>query len=124
MHRSWLVALFIAACGEPNELEIEIDNGTIRGVYQDETRAFLGIPYAAPPVGDLRWKPPKPAPSFDGIRDANQIGLQCPQTFSLAGPGGDEDCLFINVWAPPAARAKKLPVMVWLHGGAFIFGSG
>jgi para-nitrobenzyl esterase len=128
MHRAWLLTLAITACGsEANDLEVRIDTGTIRGVHQGDARAFLGIPYAAPPVGDNRWKPPQPALPIDGILDTVQVGLQCPQTFSLAGPGGEEDCLFVNVWTPPAARAQEkgpLPVMVWLHGGAFIFGSG
>jgi para-nitrobenzyl esterase len=117
------VLLLLAACGgSGDELTITIDSGTLHGVLQGETRAFLGVPYAAPPVGPLRWKPPQPAIPFDGTREAIAVGSQCPQSFSLAGPGGEEDCLFLNVWTPRGADGA--PVMVWLHGGAFVFGSG
>ncbi|MBA3397558.1 MAG: carboxylesterase family protein [Deltaproteobacteria bacterium] len=123
MTRAWLV-LVLAACGggDRDPLEVETDSGGVRGVMQGDTRAFLGVPYAAPPVGELRWRPPQRAVAWEGVRDAVQTGLQCPQSFSLGGPGGDEDCLFVNVWSPP--DGKQRPVLVWLHGGAFIFGSG
>jgi para-nitrobenzyl esterase len=118
-----LVALALCACGDDiDELTIRIDTGVIRGKLDGETRAFLGVPYAAPPVGADRWKPPAPALPLEGVYDAIQTGIQCPQSFSLAGPGGAEDCLFVNVWAPRGRTG--LPVMVWLHGGAFLFGSG
>ena len=122
MRRPVLPLLLLAACGGGDELVVTIDTGTLHGIRQGETRAFLGIPYAAPPVGELRWRPPQPAIPFDGTRESIQIGSQCPQSFSLAGPGGDEDCLFLNVWTPRGA--DDAPVMVWLHGGAFVFGSG
>jgi len=113
-------------CGDNRDpLEVEIDTGVVHGIAQGGTRAFLGIPYAAPPVGADRWRPPRPAGAWEGVREAIAAGVQCPQALSLAGAGGDEDCLFVNVWTPPGAEAGDgLPVMVWLHGGAFIFGSG
>ena len=118
-----LVILALAACGDDgNPLEVKIDTGVIVGVDQMGVRAWLGVPYAAPPVGDLRWKRPERAAPWDAPFDAVQTGIQCPQTFSIGGPGGSEDCLFVNVWSPRGA--KQRPVMVWLHGGAFIFGSG
>src|SRR5262245_35001072 len=95
------LALALAACGGGgDDLDVRIDSGRLQGVYQGDARAFLGVPYAAPPVGDQRWRPPQPAPPFDGVFAATSLGIQCPQTFSLAGPGGEEDCLFLNVWAP------------------------
>jgi para-nitrobenzyl esterase len=120
----FLAVVALAACGgDGDPLAVDTDSGKIHGVPQDgDIRAWLGIPYAAPPVGDLRWKRPQRAPKWDGVLDTVQTGLQCPQTFSISGPGGSEDCLFVNVWSP--AGAKKRPVLVWLHGGAFIFGSG
>jgi para-nitrobenzyl esterase len=124
---SMLGALIAGGCGggERDELEVDIDTGVLRGVRHGATRAFLGVPYAAPPVGAARWKPPAAPERWSGVRDALAVGVQCPQAFSLAGPGGEEDCLFVNVWTPAHAGDDGLfPVMVWLHGGAFIFGSG
>src|SRR6202046_2541471 len=93
-------------------------------------KAFLGLPYAAPPVGDMRWKAPRQALSWTGVRDATKFGARCEQwhvwddyIFQDAGPS--EDCLFVNVYAPVKAKpASKLPVMVWLHGGGFFAGAG
>ena len=93
-------------------------------------KAFLGLPYAAPPVGDLRWKGPRQALSWTGVRDATKFGSRCEQwhvwddyIFQDAGPS--EDCLFVNIYTPAKAKpASKLPVMVWIHGGGFIAGAG
>lgn len=102
--------------------------GTLRGLVASDHRLFAGIPYAAPPIGPLRWQPPAPATSWQGVRDATRTGPRC-----LQDPGGDpefgrqtdEDCLTLNVWTPPASRGGgQRPVMVWIHGGAFINGSG
>lgn len=115
--------LVLAACGGGGDpLEVKTDTGVVLGVEQGDTRAWLGVPYAAPPVGELRWKRPQRAAPWDGVLETAQTGIQCPQTFSIGGPGGSEDCLFVNIWSPK--RGSKHPVMVWLHGGAFIFGSG
>lgn len=116
------VLVLMIACGDNRDaLTVEIDNGSIHGVLAGDTRAFLGIPYAAPPLDNLRWKPPQPALPIEGVYDATHVGEQCPQSFSISGVGA-EDCLFLNVWVPQ--RSGSLPVMVWLHGGAFLFGSG
>jgi para-nitrobenzyl esterase len=92
------------------------EQGAIRGAVQGATMAFKGIPYAAPPVGPLRWKPPAPAARWDGLRDGSRFGAMCPQ---IVGDEvkGDEDCLYINVWRPREKLDRPLPVMVWLHGG-------
>jgi len=91
--------------------------------------SFKGIPYAAPPVGPLRWRPPQPAPSRADVRDASAPGAICIQPPANGDPGVgplpmSEDCLTLNVWAPPGAGAGARPVMVWIHGGGYNNGSG
>jgi para-nitrobenzyl esterase len=92
------------------------EQGAIRGAVRGATMAFKGIPYAAPPVGPLRWKPPAPAARWDGVRDGSHFGAICPQIVGEEVKG-DENCLYINVWRPREKPDRPLPVMVWLHGG-------
>ena len=110
----------------PTGTRLEIEGGSIEGSVNGATRRFLGIPYAAAPVGERRWKPPAPVMPWDGVRAAAELGAECPQpVFIGAGPlaGTSEDCLNLNVWAPEPAPESPRPVMVWFHGGAFILGS-
>jgi para-nitrobenzyl esterase len=101
-----------------------IDSGPLAGASNGTIEVFKGIPYAAPPVGPLRWAPPAPASHWAATRDASSFGAICPQPARADGVAakGAEDCLFANVWT--FAGAKAAPVMVWIHGGAFRFGSG
>ena len=103
--------------------------GVLRGAREGDAAVFKGVPYAAAPVGANRWSPPKPYPAWQGVREATQYGADAPQAGWPRGSGmskaSSEDCLFLNVWAPASATKKsKLPVMVWIHGGGFVFGSG
>jgi para-nitrobenzyl esterase len=98
--------------------------GAVRGIVWDNVREFMGVPYAAPPVGKLRWQPPHPHASWSRTLDASHAGGVCPQKgFRRPGIIGTEDCLYLNIYTPNPA-GTRLPVMVWIHGGTFISGAG
>lgn len=103
---------------------IQIQDGRLQGVVEYNMNAFKNIPYAAPPMGDLRWRPPQPAIAWSGTRDASRFGDACPQPYvknlstGLALPGS-EDCLKLNVFTP-SKSSQNLPVMVWIHGGGLL----
>jgi len=129
---SLAVLAVFAACTTPAtapatapraSLEIATDQGVVVGRARDGVREFVGIPYAAPPVGALRWRPPAPAAAWTAPRDATHRGPACPQPEEGYHRDTSEDCLNLNVWVPDGA-AGKLPVLVWIHGGAFYQGSG
>jgi para-nitrobenzyl esterase len=125
-----LAATLHAGIQEP----IKVDGGLITGrpSWEWNVRAYRGIPFAAPPVGELRWKPPQPVLPWPGVRAADHFGASCMQAQREQSNSWwnddvypvSEDCLYLNVWTPAASASERLPVMVWIYGGAGVQGSG
>jgi para-nitrobenzyl esterase len=119
-----LGSLASAEDGDEATAVVDTDAGPIRGTIRPTTITFRGIPYAEPPVGDLRWRPPEPRRGWRGVRDATQFGAHCPQPGSADQPNASEDCLFLNVYIPRERdfggddEERRRPVMVWIYGGA------
>ena len=104
-------------------------NGLVSGKMEDGVAVFRGIPFAAPPVGQLRWREPQPAASWEGVRRADQNCNSCVQPkgpgLEMGGLGAlSEDCLYLNVWTPGIDLSANRPVIVWIHGGALAIGAG
>jgi para-nitrobenzyl esterase len=127
-----LVGGLAGGCGGSDLQQVRLDSGPVTGVHEEadgqDLWIFKGIPYAAPPVGDLRWKPPQPVTPWTEPLACTAFGPACPQADSylydvLSVGKMDEDCLYLNVWSPAESAQDRLPVMVWIHGG-FSTGAG
>jgi para-nitrobenzyl esterase len=122
---AWLLGMSVAAMGA-SPLQVKTDKGVVEGLLTADGKvaAYKGIPFAAPPVGELRWQPPQPAAAWKGVREAKEFGAHCIQASTASDmrfrdPGPGEDCLTLNVWVPADAKPGSLPVMVWIFGGGF-----
>jgi para-nitrobenzyl esterase len=104
-----------------------VEQGSLRGTVESGLSVYRGVPFAAPPVGELRWRAPQPAAKWSGVRAAQQFAPQCEQ--SPLGPPGNtppamsEDCLYLNVWSPAKSAKQRVPVLVWIYGGGFVAGA-
>jgi len=110
------------------ETVVRIQSGPVRGIARDERGvvAYKGIPYAAAPIGELRWRSPQPVKAWSEVRECTQFGARCLSAWEgdrEPGPPRSEDCLSLNIWTPTQKSDDRLPVMVWVHGGGFQFGS-
>ena len=117
-----LFAAGVLAVDSGLETLVKVDSGWVSGAGTT-VRSYKGIPYAAPPTGDLRWKPPQPVKPWKGIRVAKEFLPICPQPPLMAGSQQSENCLGLNVWTPARSASGKLPVMFWIHGGGFQIGA-
>ena len=119
-----LVAGCLLACGAQaaqSTAPVTVTGGQIAGTKAGDVNTFLGVPFAAPPVGNLRWRPPQPVVPWHGVKEAQAFAPACAQTAPWVPNPKSEDCLHLNVWTP--AQAQKLPVIVRIHGGGFYGGT-
>lgn len=117
----------ISVCAGPVPESMSIESGKLQGIQADGITTFKGVPYATPPLGDLRWKEPQPLKPWRGVRKADKFAPACMQEgVSMPGetpPQVNEDCLYLNIWAPATHSKQLLPVIVWIHGGGYTNGS-
>ncbi|KGB53084.1 Carboxylesterase, type B precursor [Sphingopyxis sp. LC81] len=119
----WLASLSLVAAVPAAAQDVTTRDGKVRGATEAGIEVFKGLPFAAPPVGELRWRAPQPVAPWADVRDATRPGHDCMRPAADPAFEPSEDCLTLNVWRPAGAQKGKLPVLVWIHGGAFVSGS-
>ncbi|MBW8896982.1 MAG: carboxylesterase family protein [Massilia sp.] len=119
-----LLAVLAVTASAAMAAPVRVDGGLIAGAEKDGVRTWFGVPYAAPPIGQNRWRAPQGVVPWKGVRETTAFSPACRQTATWIPKPQSEDCLYLNVWAPTTAKGQKLPVMVWIHGGGYYGGTG
>jgi para-nitrobenzyl esterase len=114
-----LTMLASGLCFAQAPAPVRVEGGSLQGTSEDGLTVYRGIPFAAPPVGDLRWRAPQPAAKWEGVKQAAKFGPACMQGRAPGGVGMSEDCLYLNVWTPAKSAKDGIPVLVWIYGGGF-----
>ena len=131
MKKALLVAIsvILAAvfCVAQAPAPVKVEGGAVQGAFEDGLTVYRGIPFAAPPVGDLRWRAPQPVAKWDGVKETVKFAPACIQGIMMgprgSGPAPSEDCLYLNIWSPAKSPRDRVPVFVWIYGGGFAGGA-